>query len=805
MAGSIVLTLALVFSLFSMTMFYFGYRRGEQVTFLKYARLGYHAMSMMVIVASTLLLYIILTHQNQYSYVFNYSNDDLPLGLLLSTFWAGQEGSFMLWILMTVLIGIGLQSYTEKRGDLEPRVMMVYTLATSFLLMMVSPLMKNPFALIWQGDNPFVEMKYFDMNLLQAQAMGFVQNFLFGNEGGSPTHIKVDKDFVANLTAAGYQLSDVLIHGKGLNPLLQNFWMQIHPPILFAGFSATIVPFAFAISALIKNDYKDWVKQSLPWILGCAGILGLGIMLGGYWAYGVLGWGGYWAWDPVENSSLVPWIVSVAAIHTMLVQIRTQKKDPNSGRYLITNIFLSILAFVLVVYSTFLTRSGILGDSSVHSFAEPGKAVYIFLVIFVVFFTGLGLGMVLFRLKSLLQISKTGEESTLSRELALFMAAFSLGMSAIIVFVGTSAPIFGVKVEIDFYNTMHVPLAIILLVINGLSIILKWKTTDKGMLQKDLLRTGAITAVISAAAIFIGGVDKVMMIILLVAAVFSLVVNAEVMFRVIKGNQSKLGAYVAHIGLALFVLGVIGSSAFSSEMEIDLEKGKTANVLGYDVTFAGLEPFQENGHTKYHCRLDVKSGSATTVVRPVMYIADFNQSLMKEPDMKYGLLSDFYVAPVGFDDGSQDNGAEGITISEGKEISTSGVKIKYKEFIKPDMSAMSTDADFSMGVRAIVSKDGKTLEKDLLYSRIAGKMQANPVIVEEFGVTLTLKTVNPGDRTATLLITDQNGNAAKKTPKEVLTIHASIKPMINLVWAGVLVVVFGFVVSTVRRLREAQH
>ncbi len=805
MAGSIVLTLALVFSLFSMTMFWLGYRRSEeQAAYLKYARLGYHAMAIMVIIASTLLLYIILTHQYQYNYVFNYSNDDLPLGLLLSTFWAGQEGSFMLWVLMTVLIGIGLQSYTEKRGDLEPRVMAVYTLTTTFLLIMVSPIMKNPFALIWQGDNPFVELKYFDMNLIQSNALNFVQNFLFGNEGGSPTHVKIDKDFVGNLAAAGYQVSDILIHGKGLNPLLQNFWMQIHPPILFAGFSAAAVPFAFAISALIKNDYTDWVRQSLPWILFAGGVLGLGIMLGGYWAYGVLGWGGYWAWDPVENSSLVPWIISVAAIHTMLVQIRTQKKDPNNGRYLITNILLSILTFVMVVYSTFLTRSGILGDSSVHSFAEPGRVVYIFLVVFVVSFTALGVGMILFRLKDLLKISKTGEESTLSRELALFMAAFSLGMSAIIVAVGTSAPIFGVKVEIEFYNIMHVPLAIILLFVNGLSLILKWKTTNSENLKKDLLRTGAITAVLSVAAIFIGGVDKVMMIILLIAAMFSLVVNAEVMYKIMKGGTNKMGAYVAHIGLALFVLGVIGSSAFSSELEIDLEKGKSANVLGYDVTFAGLEPFQENGHTKYHCRLDVKkSGAGEAVVRPVMYVADFNNSLMREPDMWYGILADFYVAPVSFDDGSQ-TGEEGVAIQEGKDVNVSGIKIKYKEFIKPDMAAMTTDADFKMGVKADITKDGKTVERDLLYARIGGKMQSDPVIIDEFGVTLQLKTMNPGDKSATLTVTDKDGNSAQKPPKEVLTVHASIKPMINLVWAGVIVVVFGFGVSMFRRLKEAQ-
>jgi cytochrome c-type biogenesis protein CcmF len=141
-------------------------------------------------------------------------------------------------------------------------------------------------------------------------------------------------------------------------------------------------PFAFAMAAVIKNEYDQWVKQSLPWILAGMMVLGLAIMLGGYWAYGVLGWGGYWGWDPVENSSLVPWIVGVALIHTMLIQKKSQANGGN-GRFVKTNLILAVMTYVLVLYSTFLTRSGILGDSSVHSFVSPGMLVYFFLVLFI--------------------------------------------------------------------------------------------------------------------------------------------------------------------------------------------------------------------------------------------------------------------------------------------------------------------------------------------------------------------------------------------------------------------------------------
>jgi len=141
------------------------------------------------------------------------------------------------------------------------------------------------------------------------------------------------------------------------------------------------VPFCFAVAAMMKNDYKDWVKQSFPWLLAAAGILGLGIMLGGYWAYEMLGWGGYWAWDPVENSSFIPWLVAVAGIHTLLVQKKSQAKGDGIGKFAKTNLILMSMMYVLVIYSTFLTRSGVLGDASVHSFVNPGTIVYLFLMI----------------------------------------------------------------------------------------------------------------------------------------------------------------------------------------------------------------------------------------------------------------------------------------------------------------------------------------------------------------------------------------------------------------------------------------
>ncbi len=282
------------------------------------ARAFYHLTVISVILGSATLLYLILTHQFQYTYVWSYSSRALSTPLLISTFYAGQEGSFMLWALFTALIGVFLMRHSARYGY-EAQVMSVFGAIELMLLLML--LVKNPFLYVWESW------------------AGEVQ--------------------------PGFMPAD----GRGLNPLLQNYWMVIHPQVLFSGFAAMGVPYAYAIAALLKRDYDYWFKPATPWIVFGTFVLGMGIMMGGFWAYETLGWGGYWAWDPVENSSLVPWLIGVAAIHTIL----SQRK---SGAFVRTNLVLGMLCFVLVMYSTFLTRSGVLGDTSVHSFVDPGMWAY---------------------------------------------------------------------------------------------------------------------------------------------------------------------------------------------------------------------------------------------------------------------------------------------------------------------------------------------------------------------------------------------------------------------------------------------
>lgn len=798
MLGSIVLSLALASSLFAMVMYFLSFK-GYKNT-INYGRIAYHSMAMLVIAASAILLYSILTHDYSNKYIYSYSSNELPKGILAATFWAGQEGSFMLWVLLTAIVGIVLQNYSSKRGDLEARVMSVFTLSTSFLLIMVSPLFKNPFAYIW-AEPVFINLKDINSAFLNQP---WIQNFLFSDNSTNQNFVKMDSALYAALSSAGIAVKDFVIDGKGLNPQLLNFWMQIHPPILFIGFSMATVPFAFAVAAMMKNDYTQWVKQALPWVLACAGILGLGIMLGGYWAYEMLGWGGYWAWDPVENSSLIPWLVGVASIHTLLVQRKSQAKG-GIGKYAKTNLILSIMTYVLVLYSTFLTRSGVLGDASVHSFVDPGMLVYLFLVIFIGTFIALGFGMLLYRWKYLSEKVET-DEALLSRDLSLFTAAIVLCASALIVLVGTSAPLFGSSVDTFFYDEMHVPIGIIIGLLNGLSLLLKWKQSDTQELLKKSLFSVALSIIFTALLIIFGGVTDVMMILLALTSSFALIVNLEIAIKIIRGNMKMLGAYVSHIGIALFILGVIGSAAYSKHVDIDLVKNVPKTALGYELTFTGYNPIENN--TKYAFNINLKKGNKNYTVSPIMYISEFNNGLVREPAIINLWTKDFYVSPLSYDEGTHDTHDHGqvIDLEKGGSTEYGGAKISFERFDMPveTMQAMQEGKDFQMGAVMSLEFQGKKESFELLMKNVSGQTQFTSYTSSFTGITTQLTNLSAGK--IRISITNANDTVEEKAHQhtaEILSISASVKPYINLVWAGVLIMFVGFFVSVTRRLKES--
>ncbi len=794
MIGNILLTLALAASIFTVLMYYLDFK--GYVNAKLYARLGVHTTTILVIAASVLLFHAILTHQYQYKYVYEYSGSGLSTGLLLSTFWAGQQGSFMLWVFFSVMVGLVLLDYTSKRDDLETRVMMVYMLVVFFLLILVNPTLKSPFNYIWV-DPVFIDLKNINHTYI---SMPFLRNFIFTDTTNNQSFVKMSSELYAILHTSGIPINEFIVEGKGLNPLLQNFWMQIHPPFLFVGFAMSAVPYSFAIAALIKNDYKDWVKQSFPWLLGATMVLGLAIMLGGYWAYGVLGWGGYWGWDPVENSSLIPWIIGAAAIHTFLIQKKYQAKGGN-GRFVKTNLILSIMMFILVLYSTFLTRSGILGDSSVHSFVAPGMLVYLFLIILMLTFLLIGLVGLAIRWKYLEKFENF-EDNFLSRELALFTGSVALIASAIIILVGTSAPIWGQAVEIRFYNELNLPIAIIIGFLNALSLLLSWKLTKGKSFWKRTRTSLILSIILSAVIIIFGKIDDLMLAIMTFSSVFTLVVNLEIMLKIVKDKALYTGAYVAHTGLALFMLGVIATGGFTKEKQIELEKGKAVKAFGYELTFLGYKPI-ENGK-KFAFNVQLKNNNEVEFIAPVMYRADFNNSLMREPDILNMWTKDFYVTPLSYSTGEDEHTHTGrkITLKEGEEIKFKGKTIKFIEFNFPksEMEKMRAGGDFTIGAKISVNDGKEHYEVEPKLITVNGKRSFEKAILEDADLKIELIGLNAGTIDITLSSLSEMPASQKKVEK--FTVEASIKPFIGLVWLGVIITVLGFAISIVRRMKE---
>ena len=586
--------------------------------------------------------------------------------------------------------------------------------------------------------------------------------------------------------------------GRGLNPLLQNFWMTIHPPILFLGFTSLSIPFSFAIAALVKNRYDKWMKLALPWTLFGGMILGLGIMLGGYWAYGVLGWGGYWAWDPVENSSFVPWLIIVAAIHTMIAEEKI-------GKFKKTSLVLCVLAFGTVLYSTFLTRSGVLGDASVHSFVDPGQEVYMFLVVFLLLFAVGGLALVAFRWKSLRTEVSEGQVNLLSRESALFVGALTICAAALVIAVGTSWPIISKgTVEPDFYNRMNLPLAILIAAINGISILLKWKHSEEKSFFKSLYLPLGFTAAITITLV-IAGVQDLLIALLAAASFFAVFINAEIAYSIIKKNRTKAGAYIAHMGLMLLFLGVIGSARYSQEENVSLPLGETKQVLGgYQLTYKGATEIPGDAE-KYHFNVIVQKDDRAFLLQPVMYYSEYSEGIMKNPDIANLVTKDLYLSPMALEEPGQFTPNDIHSFQKGEEKDINGMKVKFIDF---DRSKFNRDEMQSgkmniMGAELEVTINGKT--EKLVAEQEISQNGSNPIPVklqgnDQYTFYLTKLSVS-GETTVDVAIMDDAKHNETNAP-ETLVLTASVKPFINLVWGGTVVMVLGFYFSLMTRYRR---
>jgi cytochrome c-type biogenesis protein CcmF len=720
-----------------------------------------------MLAAAAMQLYNVLTHDFTYSYVWGHSSRELTKPLLVATFYAGQEGSFMLWTLFTCVIGVSLLPYVRKHRY-ESEVMVFYGLIVSFLLLML--VAKSPFARIWEA---FPDDAW---------------------EGFVPAN------------------------GKGLNPLLHNIWITIHPPILFVGFASMSVPFVFAMAALIRRDYQQWVVVSLPWILFAAGVLGFGIMLGGFWAYETLGWGGFWGWDPVENSSLIPWLVSVALVHTML----TQRKTKGLVK---TNITLAVLCFLLVLYSTFLTRSGVLGDTSVHSFVDPGFFAYVLLLVFMIVFAVLGIGGIVWRAKDI--NTARAEFHPSSREFFLSIGAALTMASAIIVVIGTSWPLIcevlkrpKVAIDISYYNTMHLPLAIAVLFVNGISLLMRWKTTARSVFLRGLMIPALLAGVCTIGAVSLG-VREPEYITFTFGALFALAVNAEVAWRLLRARPSHSGAYIAHVGVAVLMLGIIATSKYSETTHVRLPQGMPVEAMGYKLMFVGREQvekeFKDREKYKYYVALE-RDGKQEAVVAPVLYWSDFNkrQAAFLEPGIQWTLLKDIYVSPKGIEvEGESPTGI----VSKNEPLplpfdSTYTVTLLSFDMSNAIAAAQSSRSDeLKLGVVVEVNARGERFTHTI-YTTFIGKQgiagessaqRQEPLKIPGTSYYIALQRILPNKENLSksqALLAFADASKPNTQPREVFTIELSRKPLMSLVWLGVVVMTLGFFVSVVRRRTE---
>ncbi len=479
------------------------------------------------------LYWIIGNHYFEYHYAWKNSSLSLPTGYTISSFWQDQEGSFLLWIFWNVILGFIL---IFSNRSWEAPVMTIFALVQAFLTSMILGVV-IPGLELKIGSTPFLLLKEVMPNL--------------------PVW-KMDPNFIPK-------------DGNGLNPLLQNYWMVIHPPTLFLGFATTIIPFSFAMAGLWTKKTQEWIRPALPWALLSALVLGVGILMGAYWAYETLNFGSYWNWDPVENTSFVPWIILVAAIHTMIIGRR-------NATALKTSFILTIATFVLVLYSTFMTRSGILGDASVHSFTDLGLSGQ--LLIYLLTFLFVSVGLLIYRWKDL--PSDEDEVSTYSQEFWIFIGATLLCLSGFQILATTSIPVynkiaevFGVVLnlalpadQIAHYNKFQLWFFSLIISLTGIGQFFWWKRVGKNKLQA-LYNPLLLALIISGAVITFQGVKDFQYIVMLTASIFAIVMNGSILLDIVKGNYNLSGGAITHIGVALMLIGILFSSAYTKVVSIN--------------------------------------------------------------------------------------------------------------------------------------------------------------------------------------------------------------------------------------------
>jgi cytochrome c-type biogenesis protein CcmF len=768
---------------------------GEQLGWRKMARISFLINSISVAAVFLTIYIIISNHYFEYFYAWNHSDKSLNAGYLVSSIWEGQEGSFLLWGIWNSVLGLVL---TRTARKWEAPVMTVISFAQVCLASMVIGL--------------------------------YIFNFKIGSYPFLLTRESFQNAPIFNLP--NYLTIPSMQDGIGLNQLLQNYWMVIHPPILFLGFASTIVPFAYAIAGLWKKEYGGWLKSAQPWSLFSAGVLGLGIMMGARWAYESLNFGGYWAWDPVENASLVPWLIMVAGVHTQLIYNST-------GHSLRPTYFFFLASFVLILYSTYLTRSGDLIDTSVHAFTGSGLNWQ--LRIFVLLFLIPAAILYLARYKKIPSIEK--EESSYSREFWMFIGSLVLFLSALFIIIFTSLPVinkifktnFTVGAEVEFfYNRIQIFVAMVLGILTAITQYLKYKSTNKKVFFKKIIVPAIVAILISAAVSVFGniGYDKfgpgflAAIHLALFGGVYTVVANVGYIWSGLNGKLKAAGASVGHVGFGLMLVGILISSSKREILSVNRlnplnfgpdnkEKGAENQTLFKGIrtdmgkywatyTYDSLDQFEKT--TYFHVLMEKKDGKAKnfTLTPDLIRNTKNQEGLSPNPDAMHYWNKDIfsYISYAEVMNKQEDTAQFRMHSMKTGDTAyySSGIIILDKVVPNP-----STDKyKFTSGDTAIMAElniqttDGRTYKARPVFFVKNNLIQYYLDTVLAQGLAISLSQIIDNKHVGISV-----KESSRMTPFIALKVLQF--PFINLLWLGTILMVTGFVMSVVRRAKMVKR
>jgi cytochrome c-type biogenesis protein CcmF len=724
--------------------FYFRADRG-QAEALSLARNAYVAFATCIVAAAGTLMALLLQHRFDISYVNSYSSRDLPIYFLISTFWAGQEGSFLLWCFWGAIIGLFVWRSAREQ---EAPVMIVYL--STFIGIVAILCKQSPFKLL-------------------------------------PPPVPAD--------------------GVGLNPLLQDPWMVIHPPVMFSGFASLSVPFAFAITALWKKRWDGWVTRAIPWALFTFLALGTAVLMGGYWAYKTLGWGGYWGWDPVENTSLVPWLCTVALVHGMFLQ-RARKRHRK------VNLIVACFAYLTILYGTFLTRSGILADFSVHSFIDLGITAW--LVGILLGFVGLSALCIAWRWREI-PVTQEEEPPLLSRSVLFILGIAVLCAMGFVILLGTSAPLLTrltgnpSQVQTSFYTKTTIPAAILLALLAGLVAFVSWK----GETWKNLAASARRSLLVAGAGVIVGllvGAREGTSLVVLFFALFAADMNLRAVVRKVRGGKwGGAGGYLAHVGLGIMLAGIVVSGVYARSTRLTLPANQPVKVQDSKLTFVRVIPGTATSKQAMEVRVETPKGK-TYYLYPKMYVNTRTNQLMANPAIKNSALFDFYIAPQSYDPGQPEQVGRDVRLTKGTTTAIDGTGFTFRDF-NADRSSMMQGGKTILVLTdvTVTPADGTQHDATLRYIYHLDTEEPEAEDLDIPGVPggkMRVVAVSPKDGAVVLRMQGVSKDRASEyqaATHESLSVDVTRKPMIAFVWGGFYVMMAGAFLAFLRRAREARH